>query len=459
MAGIGFVLRKLYQQDNLTSLVRACAHSAFASSGPWLFTVLALATISFYGAGVANEKTLFLFRTILIYNFSFTLVLSAPIFMVATRYLADCLHARDISRVPGLLVGSMSFLLPISALAAIILYWKLVDVPLPMGVASVINFILLCAVWLLGIFVSALRRYALITRAFLLGMGLSALAACFAAENYGVTGMLLGFSAGLALIVALLLAAALSEYGVKVVTPFAFLGYFSKYWEIALSGLVYNLAIWVDKWIMWFAPEAEKLSSGFRVYPNYDSSMFMAFLTTIPAMALFLFSAETNFFEKYAQLFRDIREKATFGKISAGHQALLGGVLGSMRYFLLLQGGVALLGVLIAAEIISSLHGDYLQVGMLRYGILGALFHVFTLFLLVLLSYFDSRRLSLGIQLMFLSMNVVFTLVSLKLGFPYYGYGYFLSAFIVFLVTTGLTVRCLIQLPYHSFIAANPSVR
>ncbi len=459
MAGIGFVLRKLYQQDNLTSLFRACAHSMFASSGPWLFTVLSLALISFYGASVTDADTLLLFRTVLIYNFSFSLVISGPVFMIATRYLADCLHAEDLSGVPGLLVGSLSLLLSISVAFACLLYFFLVDLPGLMAVMAIINFVLLSGVWLVGIFISALRRYGIITRAFMLGMAVSALAACGLARTYGVEGMLGGFSAGLAATLALLLTATLAEYAAPFARPFAFLSYFRRYREIALSGLVYNLAIWADKWIMWLAPEALRLPQGLRVYPNYDSAMFLAYLTTVPAMALFLFSAETQFFEKYAQLFRDIREKASFAKIAAAHRALLSGVFSSMRYLLLLQGGVVLICVLMAAEIIARLHGDYLQVGMLRYGIMGALFHVFTLFLLVLLSYFDSRTLSLFIQGVFLITNVGLTMLSIKLGFAYYGYGYFLSAFITFLIAAVFTVRYLLHLPYHSFVTSNPSAR
>ncbi len=379
--------------------------------------------------------------------------------MIATRFLADCLHERNVAPVPGLLVGSLTLLLCIGFAVALAFYGFTADMPLELRVSSIINFLLLCAVWLVGIFISALRRYALITRAFFFGMVLSAAAASKLAVPYGEMGLLNGFSLGLALILALLIATTLAEYPHKVTKPFAFLRYFGRYWEIALAGLVYNMAIWVDKWIMWFAPEAVHLENGFHIYPHYDSAMFLAYLTTIPSMALFLFSSETNFFEKYARFFRDIREKATFGKIIADHKILMSGVFGSMRHFLVLQGGIALLGILMAPEIIVALEGDYLQIGMLRYGILGAMFHVFVLFLLVLLSYFDSRRSSLLIQCFFLLSNTLFTFAGIKLGFPYYGYGYFLSAFFTFLIAAIVTVRYLLDLPYHSFITANPSVQ
>ena len=38
------------------------------------------------------------------------------------------------------------------------------------------------------------------------------------------------------------------------------------------------------------------LDSGMIMYSDYDSAMFLAYLTIIPSMAIFMFSVETNFF-------------------------------------------------------------------------------------------------------------------------------------------------------------------
>ena len=40
MAGIGFVLRKLMSQNNLSSYLTAYFHSMMASAGPWIVTIL-----------------------------------------------------------------------------------------------------------------------------------------------------------------------------------------------------------------------------------------------------------------------------------------------------------------------------------------------------------------------------------------------------------------------------------
>jgi uncharacterized membrane protein len=459
MSGFGFILRKFYKQDNLSGFLMVCFHSAIASTGPWLFTVIALATIGIIGKGLVTLPVLMDFRTILIYNFAFSLVVSGPVFMVATRYLADCIHNRDVSPATGMLVGALSLIWGIELCIAGIFYFAYANLTFAMAVSAIINFLLVSAVWLVSIFVSALKNYKLTTYAFLFGMVVAVFASVQFALPYGAAGMLNGFSMGLMIIISLLTANILAEYPYSFIKPFGFMQYFKKYPELALSGIIYNIAIWADKWIMWFAPEAMKLKSGLVIYPDYDSAMFIAYLTTIPAMAMFFFNTETNFFEKYLRFHRDIQQKSSYAKIQQNHEAVTRSILGSAGYFFLLQGSIALLGVLMAPEIIKLLNGNYMQIGILRFGLLGAMFQILTLLLLVLLSYFDNRRASLYIQLAFMVMNVLFTLGSMYAGFSYYGYGYFMASFITFIIAAIVTVQYVAKLPYHTFVTTNSSVR
>jgi len=341
---------------------------------------------------------------------------------------------------------------------ASIFYFGFTKLDASMALSAVINFLLISAVWLVSIFISALKNYQLITRTFFLGMVVSVIAATKLAEPYGAAGMMNGFSTGIALIISLLVANVLAEYPYSLNQPFAFLPYFKKYWEIAVSGLIYNMAIWSDKWIMWFAPEAMKLKSGLLIYPDYDSAMFVAYLTTVPAMAMFLFNTETHFFEKYVRFYRDIEQKSSLAKIRKNHKEVVRSILANSGYMFLLQGVIAMLGILMAPKIIELLHGNYMQIGILRYGMLGAFFQILTLLLLILLSYFDNRKAALQIQLAFLAMNVGFTLVSLFAGFQYYGYGYFISCFITFIISAITTAIYVSNLPYHTFITTNTSV-
>ena len=76
MAGIGFALRKLARRDDLLGVLQGYAHSAFIASGPWMFTILALAGINLVGRDLASADELTLFRVVIIYNFCFSVVLT-----------------------------------------------------------------------------------------------------------------------------------------------------------------------------------------------------------------------------------------------------------------------------------------------------------------------------------------------------------------------------------------------
>lgn len=458
MAGIGFVLRKLYRRDDLSGLARAFMHSAFASTGPWLFTVFALGIIAIIGNKMVSRDVLFTFRTVLIYNFSFSLMLSGPILMIVTRYLSDSIYRRDVSNATGTLFGALILMWGIEAVIAGLFYGVFVKLGPAMAISAFVDFLLLSAIWLMAIFLSALRNYWLITIAFLFGMLIAIFACLFLGTRFGAVGMLNGFSLGLAIITGILLGNILVEYPYPIKEPFAFLSYFKKFPDLALSGLVYNMAIWVDKWMMWFAPEAIKMNNGLVVYPNYDSTMFMAYLSTVPAMALFLFHAETHFFEQYARFYRHIEQKVSLAKIEKDHRNIVRSIFGSSGNFFLMQSIIALLGVLVAPQIIFYLHGNYLQIGMLRYGMLGSLFQVLTLFMLVLFSYFDNRKANLTIQSIFLVTNAAFTWISIDAGFRFYGFGYFLASFLTFVIAAVFMRYYVKQLPYHTFVTTNASV-
>ncbi|MCP5361530.1 MAG: exopolysaccharide Pel transporter PelG [Hyphomicrobiales bacterium] len=459
MAGIGFVLRRLAKQDNLTGLAQAYTHSALAATGPWLFTVIALGVISAISGRTLDLDSVLNFRGIIIYNFCFSLVLTSPVFMVATRYLADSIYAKDVSDAPGLLIGSLLICYAFGFPLAIWFYGFHLDLPAETMFLAILNFSLVCAVWLVSIFLTALKDYMSITNAFGIGMLLAFILSAIFARPYGDTGMLAGFTMGIVYILGGLVARIFVEYPYAFKKPFNILPYFYRYWQVALGGLFYNMAVWVDKWVMWFSPQSETLSNGLVMYPNYDSAMFLAYLTIVPSMAIFIFSIETTFFEEYLKFYRDIQNKATYKKIERNHQGMVAVIFGSARNFIVLQGSVCLLAIFMAPQIFDLLRINYLQLGIFRYGVLGALFHVLSMFLLILLSYFDNRRDTLLIQFMFFAMNGIFTYASMQFGFEYYGYGYFLSSALTFVISGVVIARYVMRLPYHTFITTNSSLR
>lgn len=464
MAGIGFVLQKLTKKDDLLGIVRAYTHAAMASTGPWLFTVLALVGITqiFTTTGDITDLNadfgLENFRIVVIYNFAFSLVLSAPVFMIVTRYLADEIHRRDVTNTPSVMLGSLILLYLIELPVVGWFYMFYVDFPLSMRIAAIVNVFMITSVWALAVFLTALKDYFAVSVAFAIGMIVAALSAQFLKDSYGEAGMLNGFSFGLSLIVFSLIAKIFSEYSYRLDRPFEFLGHFRQYWELAVGGMFYNAAIWIDKWIMWFAPEAVKLPTKMVMYPDYDSATFLAYLTIVPALATFMVSVETNFFERYQRYYEDILGHMPLKKIRQNRERILDSILTSARNFILVQGVIAFLAIVLAAQIIDLCNMVYTQIGMFRFGVLGAFFHVLLLFELIILSYFDSRKQVMRIQIFYFIANTLLTLWSMNQGLPYYGMGYFLSSMLTFAVGTFVLFTHTRKLTYHAFISNNNAI-
>ena len=458
MAGIGFELRRLSRQDNLMGTFQAYVYSALISAGPWIFTIIAIGGITLLAGQFTSREILNQFRRIIIYNFSFSLVISAPIFMVVTRYLADAIYRKDVRNTPGLLLGSLILLFAIEVPVVGWFYLWYSKLEVFLAINAILNFLLVSAIWLISIFITALKNYKAVVRAFATGMLMAILAAAFLPQKLGAAGIVMSVTLGLAIIVALLIARIFAEYPYPFQNPFHFVSYFKLYWPISLSGLVYNLAVWSDKWVMWFAPEADPISTRLVLYPNYDSAMFLAYLTIVPAMAMFVMGAETDFFEHYIKFYRDIQNGATFRQIQQNHQQIISSIVGKAREIVILQGSICLVVILLSSRIFDLIGINYLQIGIFRFGVLGALFQVLTLFLTILLSYFDNRQAVLFSHLIFLITNVCFTLITLQLGFKTYGYGFFLATVTTFLFTAVMTARYASQLIYHTFITSNTSV-
>lgn len=459
MAGIGFALRKLARRDDLLGVLQGYAHSAFITSGPWMFTILALAGINFVGRDMVGLEELALFRVVVIYNFCFSVVFTGPLVLVATRYLADAIYSKEVDAAPGMLLATLGLAYAIAALTAGPFYLFFSDLPTPIMLGGLVNFFLVCGIWVVSIFLSALKDYVSVTTAFGVGMLVGIATTALFGSLYGAAGMVWGFSLGLAGIQFGLIARVFAEYPYKVARLFAFLSYFPKYWDLALIGLIANLAVWSDKWVMWFVPEREIISGAMVIYTEYDSAMFVAYLTILPALTLFTVNIETRFFEHYQGFYRDIQQHATYDQIARNHRSIISALLESCRNLVILQGAVCAVTIFTAPAIIGTLGLHYQQIGMFRFGALGAFFQSMFLFCTVILAYFDLRRRNLAVQLVYLAANVGFTLLFSDMGFAWYGYGYFLSSLFAFVVAYLMVADAVRRLPYFAFVANNPSVR
>lgn len=462
MAGIGFQLKKLSEQDTLSSLVAAAGHAAVIAAGPWLFTILSLATISLTAERVTGLATLATFRIVIIYAFAVSLVLTAPVTMVATRLVADALWLKKPERVPSLLIGALTLALACLGVGVALLI-AVFQPPLGTALVLAASSMLVGLIWVVLSFCGAVRDYRGVTLAFLYGLMVSVAASITAAVlGFGATTITWGFLMGLVVTFLGLTRRVLATFPHAVHDPLVGLreivAGLDSYWRLALGALLGTLAVWIDKWIFWFSPEGERLGVGLYHAPLYDSAMFIASLGIIPALSAFVLRLETDFFERYQQYYATIASHGTYGQIDDARERMHVYTLDNLTLISVLQIGICAVIILTAPIIIDSLGLQFRQISILRYGALGAVFQFVFIACSAMLLFFDRRRMYLLMQVTLLALMASFTLITLKLGPEFYGVGYFLACLIGAFMVYVIADRTFTNLNFLTFIGNNPSI-
>jgi uncharacterized membrane protein len=463
MAGIGFELRKLARQDTISSLVAAGGHAAVIAAGPWLFTIASLAAITVLTERLQGLATLASFRVIVIYAFALSLVMSAPVAIIATRLVADALWLKQPERMRPLLMGAYA-LAVLVMMATNILVLAVFRLPVPLALALSAMSMMVALIWIALAFCGAVRDYLGVTLAFLIGLIVSLVASVLAAVfDLGAAGMAAGFLLGLTVTFLGLTLRVLRTFPQPMSEPFSGIREIVRglgtYWPIALGAFAGTLGVWIDKWIFWASSVGERIDGGLLHAPLYDSAMFIASLTIIPSLAAFVMRLETGFFERYQRYYATINSHGTYGQIEQARQYLVSYTLDTLTLIIIAQAGLSALLVLTAPLIIDLLNLQFRQIAILRYGALGAaLQFVFIAYTSILL-FFDRRWIYLAMQVMLLVLTTSLTIASAELGEEYYGTGYFLACLISALVAFVVAERTLANLNYLTFIGNNPSIK
>ena len=462
MAGIGFQLRRLANRETLSSVIAAGGHAAVIAAGPWLFTILSLAGIGITTDRLVGLDRLAEFRVVIIYAFATSLVLAAPVTIVATRLVADALWMKRPGDVRPLLLASLAATLGIVAAGTLVLVAFFAP-PLPTALALLSGSSLAGLIWVVLAFCGAVRDYNGVTLSFLVGLLVSMAASIVIAILGGGSAMMTGgFLLGLALTFFGLVGRVLATFPEPDCDPrrgfTLLLAGFGDYWRLALGAFAGTAGVWIDKWIFWFSASGEVLGIGLRHAPLYDSAMFIASLGIIPALAAFVIRLETDFFERYQRYYATIGGHGTYGQIEDARQRLHVHTLENLALVTVGQIGVSAVLVMLAPVLIDALGLQFRQVSILRYGALGAVFQFIFIACSAMLLFFDRRRTYLRLQVFFLVSMAGATLATIGLGEEYFGVGYFAACLATAFLAYKLADRTFADLNYLTFIGNNPSV-
>lgn len=452
MAGIGFRLRKILSSDSFFAVVKAYLYSAMISSGPWLVTIASLGSLGFIRSDTLNSEEVDTFNATVVYVFAFSLIVIGIIQMPLTRYLADLLYVSDLQMYLPTYVASLIFTGIIQFVIAAPFCFVIGKWSFMYGAHAMILYLSVTFIWLAMLYLSTARDYVSITVTFVIGGVISVACGWLLGKIWGATGYLTGFTIGQAAIFLILSLRIAFEFPSHLPISFDFVRYFKKYPSLIALGFVYNLAIWIDKFIFWWSDAGEANGAFLFTSRTYDTPMFLAFLTIVPAMSLFLIRIETSFSVHCSRFYRAIVEKDSLDAIRAAKKTLVESVKVSIERLIKVQGSFSLVCLLLAPYLIEPMGLRWTQLNILRFGILGAFLHVLILLLTVCLLYFDFRVSTFYLMLFFLLMNFGATLGTIWFGGPYYGFGYFIACFITLAAGVFLLDFRVKQLEYITFV-------
>jgi polysaccharide biosynthesis protein PelG len=458
MTSINITIEEMTRRGTLSGVFGAYSYAALLVAGPWIFTVIGLFCLSAATCD-GNCIDLTIFRSIVIYNSMYALIVTSPLAFLSGRYVSEQLHSGCNDSVFYALVLSLVIfgLLTFGVAAPFYIYATTLDAA--EKIASIQNAIMIGCSWLLIPFLGALRAYNAVLVAFGAG-AVSMLVLGSVLRDPQVASLLLAFNSSFAITNLILLATVVRRFGNTVIIDAGLKDKLGKKWELPAAGAAYALGLWIDKIIMWHsAPSGGLLvAGGLQTMPSYDTPMFWAQLSSIPVIAIFFVHVETRFSALVRAYHARMQQRASLRELNEIVRNIATHVLSSM--FGLFAALAIIAGIMIMLSFVFmkelGLQPEYM--GILRTCLCSMAFYTSAMFCFTFLLHLDLRRPALQIVAIFLVLNCLLTVALLPLGPAFYGYGNMIAATLSLLAGFGLLLRELSWLHYHAFITNNPSV-
>ncbi|MCA1599685.1 MAG: exopolysaccharide Pel transporter PelG, partial [Chloroflexi bacterium] len=366
------------------------------------------------------------------------------------RYLADRLYVHDTAAVAATCTGVLLTAIPLLIVATPFLILAPFD--MRYRLLAVTLFLTLSLIWLVMIFLSAARNYRRMVGVFVASYTLSLGAATALGRMYGLAGGLGGFTLGQVVCLVFLVAHVYDEFPTDAEVDLSYIRYARRYWDLVVIGLLYTVGIWIDSALHWFSPHGIVVAHFYHIFPAYDSAKLLAYLATIPASAIFLVHLETNFYQHYRDFYASIGDKGTFDDIERAKRGMVVAARAGLSTILKIQGVVALALLLVAPDVAESMHLPPRWVALFRLEVLAASGQFLMLFGMLLLLYLDQRRPVVLVVVVFAACNAAVTLVTIPLGYAFYGLGSLAAGMAGCTLALGYFRNRLNQLEYITFM-------
>ncbi|MFD1735145.1 exopolysaccharide Pel transporter PelG [Bacillus salitolerans] len=462
MAGIGFKMQKLFKEDYFSSRIKAYSFAGLITAGPWIIVIVTVALIQAIIRSFTNipDDTRELFVISISYSFIFSQVIFGMKQLIVTRYLADLFYVENFKDVFPTFIGSTKVVIFL-ALFLWGIFCVLSPLPLLYKVLLLILFITLNVIWILFTFLTAAKYYQPVALSFLFG-GITTIVAIYGSVNllpfesyshyFKAFILLSGFTAGMVVTLYILLYALLISFPDKgVKNQFNYLQYYDKYPSLFWNGFLYNMAIWVCNWVIWFGSGSILLEATFRFHRFYDTAIFWSYLTIIPTMVIFVISIETRFYSRYRSFYGYINRGGSLSQIQQAKYQMQRVLKQEMERLLRNQGLFSFTILLLAPFFISYLLLPKEFLTIFRLTLVGAFSNAMVLVVNLLLLYFEDRKGALLTVVILFASNLILSLLFLPFGDGYYGLSFAIGCSLSFAYGSWRLISYVSEIDYFAF--------
>jgi uncharacterized membrane protein len=453
MAGIGFELRRMMRKNTLGGLAQAYAYAGLIGSGPWMISIVAVLAIGLLtSANSLHLPFVEQFQVSITYLMACSLILTSPLQLLFTRYTADRLFEKHAHLILPNLLGALTVTILAGTTVAgmALLFWF--DGSFGYRMCMLTGFVLLCCIWIVHIFASAIKAFRQILFVFFLGYSVT-VGAALGLREHGLEGLMFGFVAGQAVLLFTLLALVVRQYPGRRLVAFSFLHRDQIFPGLAVTGVLYNLGVWADKFIFWDdALTGVSIVGPLRASPIYDLPIFLAYLSIIPGMAVFLIRMEIDLAEQCAKFYRTVTSGGTLAQIIEAKNSLIISVKTGFLEMLKMQAVATLILLLLGDDILALFGISPLYRPLLNINLVAVATQLIVLAVFNVLFYLDQRKIALALCLLFVVSNIAFSIMSLNAGPAFYGYGFASAVFVTTVAGLICLSRVLDRLEFETFM-------
>ncbi len=454
MAGIGFELSKILKEKNLSALLRAYGYSMAIAAGPWIISIVSILVVGRVARPFVKDPVqLTQFQVAVTYLIALSLIFTGHLQLYFTRYIADRIFEKDMKRV---LPNTLGVILFIIVSFAVLLYPVFIYLFRGLSPVFTMFFImtlgLMGSVWILNTLLTGIKDYKYIAFSFLVSY-LVIILGSFALAHTGLNGLMLAFFLGQALLFFMLLGAVIYHYPSDRLVEFDFLRRSRVYPMLMATGFIYNLAIWVDKFIFWFHPETgDRVLGPLNNSIIYDMPIFLSYLAIAPGMSIMFLRLETDFVEAYDGYFGAVTSGENLRRIYNRNSEMAGAARLMLIEVLRVQ-AIVTIGLFLASDLIFDFFGfPKIYQPLFHIDLIGTQAQLLFTSVLSLLFYLNRQKETLALVTLLLVLNTALSWLSIYLGPFFHGYGFTVSFIATSLIGVILLNRLMTKITYETFM-------